>query len=422
VRIVPRSAALAVAAAVDDTELEVDAAGDFYEDGGTLDLNGAQLAYTGITWGSTEDDTDTILLAAPLTDAADVDDPVIPVVGGQPAQDWYGIVDMREGDPVHVPIRFSQRLSFTPGVYDSPPPVVVSEDLSRIEDMPGQIPSTAIQFYEDTFTVTETGDQTFTLTYLPIDRSEHLYWQPGGMAGTYQQEGDLWAVDGLVITIPDIGIPFALGDRVTVEYAYLVGGPTGVVNPGDPEPPPDPDPDPDATVIVPTNEVTLTAYYTWGGTVIGSAPQWGDDDTGTLAQMNVHYGAAINAKRQSGQTVVDAQPSLVVDSSARIALWTKVEANDHPYGVTLTLRSSPLSDTQLYGELGEDGGLAAPADYVVTEMLPHPGVTVGDFLTEWVSQTETVLISPNWPVPSHPPGSITTGVVISEVRVAIYYP
>src|SRR5690349_13610095 len=82
-------------------------AGDFNNDpddpdasGGTLDLNGTQLAYTSVTYGEAPEDPDTIVLAAPLAVDATVDDFVGAVVGGQVGEDWEAFVTMGEGDVV----------------------------------------------------------------------------------------------------------------------------------------------------------------------------------------------------------------------------------------------------------------------------------------------------------------------------------
>lgn len=170
VRVDPRTTEITVAASVSDTELVVDDAGDLDEDGGTLDLNGVQLEYTGITWGDLEDDADTVLLAEPLTVTADVGDLVGQVVAGMVAEDWYAVVDMNGGMPVPVPIRFDQRQAWPEGLYDPPVPVVVSEDLSSIEDAPGRPGSAGGRteaWNQDEWTATGSGDAPGTLTYLP---------------------------------------------------------------------------------------------------------------------------------------------------------------------------------------------------------------------------------------------------------------
>lgn len=232
----PRMAALTVDAAVSDTELLVDDAGDFNASseenpdggGGTLQLNGVQLAYTDVTWGETEDDNDVILLAAPLAVAADEGDAVTVVAGGLPAEDWYAVVDMGEGDNVAVPLTFAQRAQWPLGMYE-PTPVQVSDDHEQIEDAPGRPGSVAgrvAAWNRDQWTAAgDDVDSPFRLTYLPIPDSLMVY-QNG-----VRLENDQFTLVGLVVTPLAAAVKIKSTDDFTAYYdrdpaAEVVG--TGV--------------------------------------------------------------------------------------------------------------------------------------------------------------------------------------------------
>lgn len=225
VRTVPRATSLTSAANVSDTELVVDDAGDFtatdlaanLDGGGTLELNGLQLEYLDVVWGSTEEDSDTIVLAEPLAAGADIGDAVAPVLGGLAAEDWYAVVDMGSGDAVLVPLTYAQRAQWAPGLYAPAVPVQVSEDLAHIEDAPGRPGSVAqrVGFLNTDGTSAEgPGSLTVALTYLPIAGSEHVYWN-----GLLQPPSE-WTRDGLTITFPDTEGLVRAGDLISVAYAY----------------------------------------------------------------------------------------------------------------------------------------------------------------------------------------------------------
>lgn len=215
----PRATALTTAAIVTDTELVVDSAGDFDdENGGTLQLNGAQLDYTAIEWGVTEDDSDTIVLTDPLEVAADVDDSVAPVIGGLPAEDWYAVVDMGLGDPVMVPLDFAQRVQWPQGLYDPPVPVMVSEDLQRLEDAPGRPASASARV--DAWNADEwaaAGDDTDspgTLTFTPRPTSLMVFQN-----GLRLAAGD-FTLDGRVATALAAETPILSSDGFSAYYLY----------------------------------------------------------------------------------------------------------------------------------------------------------------------------------------------------------
>lgn len=122
-------------AAAGATSLVVEYAGDF-EDSGTLDLNGARLAYSSWTSGELEDDPDTITLAAPLAEAASEGDVVGVATAGATAVDVVARVTLGDGDAVDVTLPFEQRPLWPVGDYDPPVPVEVSDDLMRLVSVP----------------------------------------------------------------------------------------------------------------------------------------------------------------------------------------------------------------------------------------------------------------------------------------------
>jgi hypothetical protein len=79
--------------------------------------------------------------------------------------------------------------------------------------------------YEDQTTLTGSGNATLTLTYTPVEHSEHLYWN-----GIYQDK-DQWTRDARVVSVPDPDLLFRPTDELAMEYLYTDGGstPTPVV-------------------------------------------------------------------------------------------------------------------------------------------------------------------------------------------------
>jgi hypothetical protein len=223
VRISYRGSTLTAAAAVSDTELVVEYAGDFNYDpddpdnsGGTLDLNGARLAYTAVTYGELPEDPDTIILAEPLTVAADVDDWVFAVAGGQILEDWEAYVTMDGGgDQVVARLSVDQRTQWPLGVYSDPVPVVLSDDLLHIEDAPGRTAGGRVAFRNiDTGTATGPGeDILIPLTFTPIDGSEQVFYNTTPLKRTD------WSRDDFLLTIPG-ETWFRSGKGAWVDYAY----------------------------------------------------------------------------------------------------------------------------------------------------------------------------------------------------------
>lgn len=93
---------------------------------------------------------------------------------------------------------------------------IIDNPLDEGDEDPFENP---VKFMQDTFTITHSGEQTLSLSYVPIDNSEHLYWEG------YYQRGDQWsrAADTNKIRLPDpLGL-LSVGDKITVEYAYIEG-------------------------------------------------------------------------------------------------------------------------------------------------------------------------------------------------------
>lgn len=136
-----RGSELVADAAIDDTVLAVEHVGEFDDDpddmptGMWLELNGVQLPYVAV-----DEDADTITLANPLPFAASVDDKVSVVSGGQIMRDYMVDVDLGSGDPAEVVIPFGDRDLWPEGDYASPVQVLLSNDLERIEEVPGRTP------------------------------------------------------------------------------------------------------------------------------------------------------------------------------------------------------------------------------------------------------------------------------------------
>lgn len=228
VRVIYRGTTLDSAALVGDTQLVVEYAGDFNDDpddpdnsGGTLDLNGARLTYTGVIYGEAPEDPDTILLTAPLTAGADVDDSVCAVIGGQIGEDWVAYVTMGDGDPVVVPLSVDQRSQWPVGVYADPVPVVVSDDLLHLEDAPGRTASSRSSAWNlDTATAAaDDEDVPVLLTFDPLPNSLQV-----------KQNGvDLlpaeWVLSGRLVTVPpSAGVVIRAQDVFSAYYDYDEAG------------------------------------------------------------------------------------------------------------------------------------------------------------------------------------------------------
>lgn len=65
----------------------------------------------------------------------------------------------------------------------------------------------------DYFVVRSLGPQTFRLTYQPMDKSEHFYWN-----GVYQPKPGVWTRDKWTVTVPDTEGRLELEDVITIQY------------------------------------------------------------------------------------------------------------------------------------------------------------------------------------------------------------
>jgi microcystin-dependent protein len=131
----PQGSELAADVALGALQLTITNPVDFDEDGGTLDLNGAQLDYSTIDM-----DTGIITLVSATTAAATAGDRVNVVSGGQVAIDYVAFTSLGDGDEIEVVIPFAERDLWPEGEYDSPVVVDLSDDLERLVAVPGRTP------------------------------------------------------------------------------------------------------------------------------------------------------------------------------------------------------------------------------------------------------------------------------------------
>jgi hypothetical protein len=111
---------------------------DFDEGGGTLLLNGVQLAYKTVN-----NTTQTITLTAPLAAAAVAGDPLQAIIDGQPAVEWIANVSVDEGDTIAAGIPTALVSYFPEGTYADQAQVeidIVGDDY-RVIAQPNVTPS-----------------------------------------------------------------------------------------------------------------------------------------------------------------------------------------------------------------------------------------------------------------------------------------
>jgi microcystin-dependent protein len=116
-------------------QLVVDNPVDFDEDGGTLELNGAQLDYSLVDM-----DSGTITLTVATAALANAGDRVNVVAAGVIAIDYTAFVSLGDGDEIEVPIPYEQRDLWVEGEYANPIMVDLSDDLEQILAVPGMTP------------------------------------------------------------------------------------------------------------------------------------------------------------------------------------------------------------------------------------------------------------------------------------------
>lgn len=147
-------------AAAGDSALSVEWAGRFPEAGGTVDISGTSYKYT-----SADEATGVVKLADAnlLIAPVDVGDQVVLVVAGQLLADRDAYVLLPSGDEpitVNVPHGLMDRVPEGDGQdpsdpYFDPWPVVVSEDLTELVDVPGRKPDVDGTYLVDTTVNTE---------------------------------------------------------------------------------------------------------------------------------------------------------------------------------------------------------------------------------------------------------------------------
>lgn len=117
---------------------------DFASDGGKVDIAGTVYDYTGVDATGVDPDGvgGSLLLAAPLTVDVSEFDPVLLLVGEEPAVDYYWVVDLvddESGEPSWLPIQTrEQRLAWPVRAYDPPLPVTVVG--GQVVGSPGVVP------------------------------------------------------------------------------------------------------------------------------------------------------------------------------------------------------------------------------------------------------------------------------------------
>lgn len=281
-------------------------------------------------------------------------------------------------------------------------------------------PPLEVQAFQDKFDITgapidEHGP--FTLTYLPMENSEHVYWHPNGDDGIYL-EGAKWGRVDWYLTLFDDAEFYTDDDFITVEYLHF-----GEEAPPEPPDPPDP-PEELPTLIIPDNEVelsTVSSLSQAGSAVVGAAPQWGDNDAGTYAKLNSRYGTGTGNRYQHSFSNIDAQPGLVVDADARIAIWWKEISNDHAGGMSSRLSQYSGSGNKMASSPTGANGLTAPVGWNVCELIPTGTNTIASVMTFWQTNNLYVQMNPGAVSPD-PPGTFFSTIDVSEVRIAIYYP
>jgi microcystin-dependent protein len=154
----PMGSQAVATAAVGSSQIVVDNVTDFNEAGGTIDILGTQVDYSGIIPADPVMDAagdvaggGTLVLTAPLTVQVDQDDPVSVVMGDAVGTEAVAVVDIPAGasatdapdggDMVHVTLTYEQRAVYPTGVYDAPLPVELSDDLKSITGAVGTRPT-----------------------------------------------------------------------------------------------------------------------------------------------------------------------------------------------------------------------------------------------------------------------------------------
>ena len=132
----PQGSELDQAAAATDTVLYLGDASDYDAPGTVRVDNGTVLV--DIDFTASDTDADTITLEAPLGVVADVGDRVYILSGGDIAYDHTLEVHLADGEAVDIDVDYAERVLWEPGPVEPPVPVLVSDDLTSIVDVPGR--------------------------------------------------------------------------------------------------------------------------------------------------------------------------------------------------------------------------------------------------------------------------------------------
>lgn len=138
-----RGTELVADAALGATVLYVEDITQFDDVGGVVDVNGQRVSYGD---GAIDEDALTITLDGGLVAAATVGDRVLAVSGGQVMDDKVLSVSCGDGDAVEVVVPFDQRDLWPEGDYEDPVQVTLTNDLEKIDTVPGRTP---IRILED---------------------------------------------------------------------------------------------------------------------------------------------------------------------------------------------------------------------------------------------------------------------------------
>lgn len=113
-------------------------------------LNATTLADDEVVWiggtgpyqiVSVDVDSDVLEITPPLTDDVLENDPVVPDIGGGPAQVWVAeVVLLDSNTSIEVPLTIHDLSVMPEGIYDPPKAVLVSDDHQQIIDLPGSLP------------------------------------------------------------------------------------------------------------------------------------------------------------------------------------------------------------------------------------------------------------------------------------------
>lgn len=129
-------------AATGTTEIQIADVTDFSDDGGRVMLGEDVYDYDTVVENDDEEATGTLTLASGLTEDLPADEPIWVMVGESAATDVNAVIDLGlgDGDAVSIPIDYVDRPMWPVQVYEPPLPVVVADDLSSIEAVPGATP------------------------------------------------------------------------------------------------------------------------------------------------------------------------------------------------------------------------------------------------------------------------------------------